>query len=84
MVDAIVREWVRLMEATGFDTTEIRTITAMFYANDGLVAARDFKTLQVVSFDILVSLFEQVGLATNTTKTEVMIFLPGRIRVGLT
>ena len=70
------------MEAAGFDATGIRTITVVFYADGGLVAARDLKTLQI-SFDILVSLFERVGLATNTTKTEVMVFLLGWIRRGL-
>ena len=39
-------------------------------------------TLQAY-FDILVSFFERVGLATNGAKTEVMVFLPGRIRTGL-
>ena len=82
MVDAIVREWVRQMELLGIDAADIRTIVAVFYADDGLVAAREPKVLQD-SFDILVGLFERVGLATNTTKTEMMIFLPGRIRTGL-
>ena len=54
----------------------------MFYADDRLLAARDLKVLQD-SFDILISLFERVGLETNTTKTEMMVFLPGRIRTGL-
>ena len=79
MVDAIVREWVRLMELEGFDTANIRTIVAVFYADDGLIAARDPKTLQT-AFDLLTGLFDRVGLETNTAKTEVMVFLPGRIR----
>ena len=70
------------MEAVGFDAQAIRTIAAVFYADDGLVATRDPKALPA-SFDILVSLFEQVGLATNTTKMEVMVFLPGQIRTVL-
>ena len=82
MVDAIMREWVRLMEAAGINAADIRTIAAVFYADDGLVAVRDAKTLQD-AFDILISLFERVGLVTNTSKTEVMVFLPGRIRTGL-
>ena len=69
MVDAIVREWPRQMELTGFNATDIRTIISVFYADDGLVAARDPKVLQD-SFDILISLFERVGLETNETKTE--------------
>ena len=41
MVDAIVREWVFQMEAAGFDAADIRVIAAVFYADDGLIAARD-------------------------------------------
>ena len=32
----------------------------------------------------LVKIFERVGLKTNTTKTEVMTFVPDRIRTPLT
>ncbi len=35
------------------------------------------------ALDILVSLFEQVGLQPNTTKTEAMICTPGKIRTRL-
>ena len=79
MVDAIVREWVFQMEAAGFDTADIRVIAAVFYADDGLIAARDAKRLQQ-AFDILIDLFDRVGLATNETKTKVMVFLLGRLR----
>ena len=33
---------------------------------------------------MLTVLFDRVGLRTNTTKTEAMVFLPGRIRTPLT
>lgn len=33
---------------------------------------------------MLLSLFERVGLKTNTKKTEIMIFVPGKIRTSLT
>ena len=33
--------------------------------------------------DLLTSLFDCVGLQTNTTKTEVMVFVPGKIRTFL-
>merc|ERR1711966_193049 len=36
-----------------------------------------------LAFDLLTALFDRVGLKTNTTKTEAMRFLPGRIRQGL-
>ena len=60
------------------DTEDIRKLVAYFYADDGLVAARDADTLQK-AFDILTGLFDRVGLRTNTTKTEVMICVAGRI-----
>ncbi len=33
--------------------------------------------------DVLITLFEQVGLKTNTTKTQVMTCVPGKIRESL-
>ena len=64
MVDAIMREWVYQMEATGIDADDVRVIAAVFYADDSLVAARD-PTLLQRAFDILTALFDRVGLATN-------------------
>ena len=61
MVDAIVREWIRQLEEQGVDTTDIREIVTCFYADDGLIAARDPTTLQDAIND-LVALFERVGL----------------------
>jgi hypothetical protein len=45
-----------------------------FYVDDGVLLARDPVWLQS-AFDVLITLFEQVGLKTNTTKTQVMMFL---------
>ena len=33
--------------------------------------------------DLLTGLFDRVGLETNTTKTKVMTFVPGKIRTSL-
>lgn len=82
MVDVIIREWVRLMKVGGINTTDIRIIVVVFYANDRLVAAQDPKIPQN-AFNILTELFDWVDLRANTTKTKVMVFLPGRIRAGL-
>ena len=82
MVDAIVREWVFQMEQAGFNAADIRVIAAVFYADDGLIAARD-PTLLQDAFNLLTALFDRVGLETNDTKTEAMVFLPGRIRTCL-
>ena len=35
------------------------------------------------AFNILVSLFERIGLKNNTKKTEVIVFFPGNIRICL-
>ena len=82
MLDAIVREWIFQMEAAGFDTADTRVITVIFYADDNLIAARDSTLLQD-AFNLLINLFDRVDLETNSTKTEVMVSLPGRIRTCL-
>ena len=50
--------------------------------DDTLVASRDPTALQR-AMDILVALFERVGLRTNTKKTKVYTFVPGKIRTRL-
>ena len=65
--------------ARGEQGLEIRRLLTAFYVDDGVLASRDPTFLQD-AFDRLVDLFERVGLRTNTTKTEAMIFLPGKIR----
>ena len=52
---------------------------AIFYADDAMLASRDPEQLQA-ALDIIVGLFERVGLRTNTTKTKVMTCVPGKIR----
>ena len=81
MVDAVVRAW--LVEATGsMDILDVRQLLACFYADDGLIVARDPVQLQC-AFDSLYALFDRVGLKTNTKKTELLVLLPGRIRTCL-
>ena len=83
MVDAVVREWLRQVlgeeVASGELGLEIRRLLTCFYVDDGVLASTDPTFLQD-AFDRLVDLFERVGLRTNTTKTEAMTFLPGKIR----
>ena len=86
MVDAIVREWLRQVlgvEAArhGYED-EFRILMAIFYADDALLSSRDPRKLQD-ALDIIVGLFERVGLRTNTTKTKVMICVPGKIKTRL-
>ena len=84
-VDAVVREWLHQMlgddaEREGIGDKVAKWMVA-FYIDNGLVASRDPVWLQS-SFDILVGLFECIGLFTNATKTKVMTCMPGRIREG--
>jgi hypothetical protein len=53
-----------------------------FYVDDGVLSARDPVWLQS-ALNALITLFEQVGLKTNTMKTQVMTCIPGKIRESL-
>ena len=83
MVDAIVREWMRQVvgdEAASEGLKDaIRILLAIFYADDGYIASRSKQQLQD-ALEILVDLFERVGLRTNTKKTKGMTCVPGKIR----
>ena len=87
MVDAIVREWLRVLfedEDLSFPKIEIEGVvklfTALFYADDGYIASTDNELLQR-SMDILTKLFDRVGLRTNVGKTKVMTCIDSKIRV---
>jgi hypothetical protein len=54
-----------------------------FFVDDGLVGSRDPVWLQI-ALDVLVILFESIGLRTNPDKTKVMTCVPGNIRVAHT
>ena len=86
VVDAVVREWLRQVlgdeAARGEIGLEIRRLLTCFYIDDGVLASADATFLQD-AFDRLVDLFERVGLRTNTTKTEALTFVPGKIRQHL-
>ena len=55
---------------------------AIVYVDDAYFALRDPVFLQT-ALDILVELFERVGLETNRLKMQAMICIPGRIRTQL-
>ena len=82
MVDAVIREWERLLLLEGYPLGQVRVLVSIFYADNGLIAARDPEVLQT-AIDLLTGLFDRVGLQTNTKKTEAMVFLPGRVRTSL-
>ena len=55
----------------------------IFLGNAGLIVARNPEHLPL-AFNVLIATFDRAGLKTNTTKTEGIVFLPGRIRTPLT
>jgi hypothetical protein len=86
-VDAVVREWLHQVlgddAARGGIGNDVAKWLVAFYIDDGLVASRDPVWLQS-SFNVLVGLFEHIGLFTNALKTKVMTCILGRIREGYT
>ena len=62
---------------------DVRRLLSCFYADDGLIVARDPAELQI-AFDVLTGPFDRVGLRTNTSKTEAVVFLPGKLQTPLT
>ena len=62
--------------------SKINTLVAIFYVDNGLIASCNPKTLYT-AVDLLAGLFDCVGLQTNSTKTEVMTFVPGKIWTSL-
>ncbi len=86
-VDAIVREWLcqtldKDIARDGIGNRVAKMLVA-FYVNNGLVASCDPFWLQEL-FDILIGLFEWIGLFTNASKTKVMVCIPGQIREAYT
>ena len=64
-MDAVLRAWKEdeLYEKSA----------ALFYADDGLLESSNSVGLQN-DLDIIIKLFEKVGLRTNETKTKFMVF----------
>ena len=79
VVYAVVYHWVTLLvteaETRGESGREGRHQSALFYADDGMVALSDPQWLQW-AFTKLVGLFDRVGLNTNTKKTVSMTCRP--------
>ncbi len=70
LVNAVVREWLhQLREGKEFEEDELlemmATFFAIFYVDDVYLASWDAGFLQR-ALDVLVELFERVGLQTNT------------------
>ena len=86
MVNAIVREWLR--EVLGEDASmpvqhaAVHLFLALFYTDDAFIASTDPELLQE-AMDVLVDLFERVGLRTNVSKTKAQTCIDGKIRTQL-
>ena len=61
----------------------IKVFLALFYADNAIIAHQDAVWLQD-SLNVLIEIFDRVGLRTNTSKTKAMICVPGKIRTRLT
>ncbi len=79
-VNAVVREWLCQMLdkdiACNGICNQVAKILVALYIDDGLIASCDLFWLQEL-FDILIGLFEWIGLFTNASKTKVMVCIPG-------
>ena len=79
VVDAVVRQWLRLStqeaEKRGERGRERQHQAALSYADDRMIASTDPRWLQW-AFTILVGLFDRVGLKTNQRKTVSMACRP--------
>ena len=65
IIDAVIRKWT--------EEKNNNTSRALFYADDGLIENEDPDTLQQ-DLDLIIGLFEKVGLRTNESKTKFMVF----------
>jgi hypothetical protein len=87
LVDAVVREWFwQLQESGEYVEDELfqmmMTFFAILYVDDAYLASWDAGFLQH-ALDILIDLFERVGIQTNTSKTLTMTCTLVRIRTQL-
>ncbi len=85
-VDAVIREWLwrtmNIEAALGIFVEASREIVA-FFVDNGLVGLREPVWLQG-ALNVLVKLFESIGLRTNPDKMKVMMCIPGTIWVAHT
>ena len=86
VVDAFIRHWVTVVDPTkeGMEGLglSIQDLEAYFYANNGLIALTQPERLQR-AFKVLTSLFNWVGLSTNTRKTVSMDCQPYHMPVRM-
>ncbi len=82
----MIREWLQSTinnEAAHERFAEASREIVAFFVDDGLVRSRDPIWLQS-ALNVLVILFESIGLRMNPDKTKVMMCIPGNIPVAHT
>jgi hypothetical protein len=78
VVDCVIRYWFHCLSLDPLTVNaddSIPEVSAGFYADDGVLAGHDPDQLQS-SLDLLVELFERVGLSTSVSKTKTMVCVP--------
>lgn len=67
----MVHEWYHQLEAEGLSDV----VRAIFYANDGHLYSNDAEALHQTT-ELIVELFERMGLKSSPTKTKAMVCTP--------
>ena len=70
------------MDNTKWDNYILHLFLVLFYTDNAYLACQNHRMLQE-ALDILVVLFNPVGLLTNTTKSQFIIDIPGKILIRL-
>jgi hypothetical protein len=71
LVDAVIREWYHQLQIENL----AETVGAIFYADDGHLYSTNADALQRAT-DLIVKLFERMGLQANPNKTKAMVCAP--------
>jgi len=89
IIDQVVRYWLQFTITEDHDTATnglrgatVRDLMVAFYADDGLFAVWNHQWLQD-ALNVLVTLFQKVGLETNVDKTKILICHPSFVRTHL-
>jgi hypothetical protein len=83
-VNAVIKECCQVLgddAAQGGTGGASRDYAVAFFIDNRLVATRCLEWLRSL-LSILITLFECIGLQTNTEKTQVMTCLPGKIWIA--
>jgi hypothetical protein len=82
-VNCVIREWLHQVMGDKVTQEGVGDVVCnqciAFFVDEGLVSTRCPEWLQS-SFDILIKLFERIGLLANADKAKVMICTPGKIQ----